>query len=347
MNDSWQQLLRGQHAFNFEGECPIPFGIKQETIENMTTGKLDTHQYPHFIIVGAPKAGTTSLFKYLNQHPQVYFPKRKEPMFFCDYDANFAGPSADWYNANMINEPESYLSMFADADEHKVTGEASTDYLSCPNAAVRIKNWNPDIKIIIILRNPIDRAYSEHMNLVSRMREEVDFLESINLEEQRIKNGYPPYFWHVRRGLYYEAVRNYLSIFDQKKVQVLFYDDLTQSPEQVIESILSFLDLETIPVDTSERFNISGRPKSRFLQHLLLSGKKRFINGSLGALMRKNELIGKTYRSLMVSNMEKPKLKKHEFRYVRDIFYEDIIKLQDFLNLDLSHWLELEDQRFG
>jgi hypothetical protein len=305
----------------------------------MITEELKTFRHPNFIIAGAPKAGTTSLYRYLAQHPQIFLPNAKEPMFFCGYERNFVGPTSDWYNTHMVNEPQDYLALFADAAENVLSGEASTDYLSCPKAAARIKAWNPDAKIIIILRNPIDRAYSEHMSLVKKMCEDVSFLKSIELEEQRITKGYTPYFWHVKRGLYYEAIKRYFDCFDRKNILIFLYSELNQAAKQVVESIFSFLDVENISIDTTERFNVSGRPKSKFLQRLFLSKRKRYFSGIARTFIRNDEVRGKLRRSIMLSNLDKPQLKNHEFVYLRDIFYEDIMKLQELLQIDLSDWV--------
>lgn len=294
---------------------------------------------PDFIIVGAPKSGTTSLYRYLSQHPNIFLPKIKEPMFFCGYEKNFKGPGAEWYNAHIINEPDEYSALFKDAKEDMITGEASTDYLSCLEAATRMKAWNPHMKIIIVLRNPIDRAYSEHMSLIRKMRETKSFLQAIELEDERIKEGYNPYFWHVKRGLYYEGVKKYLDEFDSNNVLVLFYDKLSQSSENMLQLIFSFLKVENLTVDTSEHFNISGRPKSKLLQRFLLSDKKGFTSKLTKNIIRNDEFRAKLRRTIMASNLERSKIKQQEFMCLREVFYEDIQKLQNLLDVDLTNWL--------
>lgn len=318
--------------------------LNRESVQINLKHTLHKNKNPDFIIVGAPKAGTTSLYRYLSQHPKIFLPKIKEPMFFCGYEKPFQGPGSDWYNSHIVNESDDYLALFEDAHEDMITGEASTDYLSCPQAATRIKAWNPNVKIIIILRNPIDRAYSEHMSLIRKMRETKSFLQAVELEGQRIKEGYNPYFWHVKRGLYYEAVKNYLEIFDPDNVLVLFYDKLNQSSEYTIKKIFSFLGIEAINVNTSERFNISGRPKSKLLQRFLLSDRKFFTSKLIKTFIRNDELRARIRRSIMVSNLERSKIGKQEFVYLRNIFFEDINNLQDLLQVNLADWLA--DRRF-
>jgi hypothetical protein len=308
--------------------------------ERLATEAWPKRKHPDFVIVGAPKAGTTSLYKYLAEHPRIFFPKIKEPMFFCGYQRNFKGPTAKWYNDHIIDDPHQYLTLFENLPENVIAGEASTDYLSCPEAPTNIKAWNPNVKIIIVLRNPIDRAYSEHMNLLKKMCEKAEFLEAVHLEDERIKKGYTPYFWHIKRGLYYEAVKRYLEVFDRKNILILFYDDLSHSSKKVVQSIFSFLGLNEINIDTSERFNVSGRPKSIFLQRFLLSGKKGIVGNIAGTLIRNPEVRAKLRRSIMLSNLEKTKLNRQEFMYMRDIFSKDIIQLQNLLQVDLSDWLK-------
>lgn len=133
---------------------------------------------PDFFIVGAPKAGTTSIYSYLVQHPEIFMPARKEPYFF-----------GQW-RRNSEEDLRDYLRLFRGVPESKVAGEASTTYLYLQSAAEEIKAFRPDAKIIIMLRNPVDRAYSQYWHHVRLGWVEASFEEELEAEEARLREGW-------------------------------------------------------------------------------------------------------------------------------------------------------------
>ncbi len=167
---------------------------------------------PNFFIVGAAKAGTSSLWKYLNSHPQVFMPRdelHKEPCFFSSFGESMG---LDYY-----------LNLYATASEKQtLCGDASTAHLSDPVSAERIYAFNPDARIIIILRNPADRAYSLYNWMVQEGYEYAgSFEEALRLENIRAAKSIPNwfdygYYWdfmYFRSGLYYQQVKRYLDLF--------------------------------------------------------------------------------------------------------------------------------------
>lgn len=300
------------------------------------------HETPHFVIVGAPKSGTTSLFEYLIQHPSIFMPGAKETVFFCGYEKNFRGPGSHAFNEILVTDEEEYLSLFSGTPEGVLTGEASTDYLSCPRAAFRLKEWNPKARIVICLRNPIHRAYSEHMSLARDMLEEEEFSVALRLESERRAMGWQPLFRHVERSLYYRAVKRYIETFGKDNVKIVFYEELAQSPKRVTESLFEFLGLAPIPVDTSRSHNTSGFPRSKALQNFAF-GKSAFHGSRIAGVARK--LIKQSTRAriseaIVSANMEKKGMRQEDFHGLRGIFKDDILALQELLGVDLSGWLE-------
>ncbi len=291
---------------------------------------------PDFFIVGAPKSGTTALYHILGQHPALFLPTKKEPLYFCGYKRNFQGPGAEWQNANLVTDQADYVDLFKQAPPGAMTGEASTDYLACPKAALRIKAWNRDAKIIIVLRNPIDRAYSEHMHLVRDLRETESFIEALRLEPQRIDTGYIPLFWHLRRSLYYMQARRYIETFGRDNVRIFLYDELQTAPDKVISSILSFLGQDNIKLDTSQNINRSGLPTSIWLQRVVL--------GEVPVIMKLSKVVPRILRNrvrmgLMSANLARTSITRADYHFLLDQLRPDIMSLQQFLNIDLSAWL--------
>jgi Sulfotransferase domain len=291
---------------------------------------------PHFVIAGAPKAGTTSLYEYLLQHPNVFMPAKKEPVFFCGYEREFRGPGSEVFNENLVVEEEEYLGLFSEAPAGSVTGEASTDYLSCPESPYRLKEWNPSARIVICLRNPIERAYSEHMHLVRDMLETKTFRDALELEEERAARSWIPLFWHVKRGLYYESVRRYLDAFGDQRVKVILHEELTRSPASVVEGIFEFLGIASVPVGVAEQHNASGRPRLRKLQAFLLHENR--VKSAIKRLAPR-KIRTRVKEAALSANLRRSAVSEEDFGYLKDRFAVDVEKLQGLLDVNLEHWM--------
>lgn len=300
--------------------------------------------YPHFVITGAPKAGTTSLHRYLVQHPAVFFPQgKKEPLFFCGYPPSFSGPGSDALNRSMVTRPEDYEALFATAEASMVTGDASTDYLACSEAAANIKAWNPDARIIIVLRNPVDRAYSEHMHLVRDRLETHSFREALELESERRRQGYIPLFRHRERGLYHDSVVRYQALFGPERVKILLHEDFTRSPQDTVNDVLRFLGLEPVSLDVSGRYNVSGKPRWPWLQSLYVRFRQSDDQGQVKRLARLlssgrvRQAIRGFYLARNLKATEGPTTEATTL--LQDYYSEDVMGLGKLINRDLSHWI--------
>ncbi len=152
---------------------------------------------PNFLIIGAAKAGTTALYSYLKQHPQIYMSPEKEPHFFAfeGEQPNFGGTAGkqEWLNRTVITDIETYRKQFQKVSREIAIGEASALYLYIPKAVERINHYIPDVKLITILRNPIERAYSAFLFQIRDELEPItDFAQALEEEKIRInKNWYP------------------------------------------------------------------------------------------------------------------------------------------------------------
>lgn len=226
---------------------------------------------PNFFIVGAAKSGTTSLWEYLRRHPDVYMPEDelyKEPCYFSTYGEAMGR--------------ENYLSLFASAKYHKkLVGEASTAYLTDKVSAQRIFDFNPEAKIIIVLRNPVKRAYSLYNWMVQDGYEYAfSFEKALALEVRRshtvIPNYYEPqYYWnymYFQSGLYYEQVKRYVDLFGQQ-VLILRFEELVKMPQSVYDRCCSFLGIEPVTLEFSVH-NSSNAVLSSKIQFIV-----RYLNG--------------------------------------------------------------------
>src|SRR5829696_2330778 len=204
---------------------------------------------PNFFIVGAQKAGTTSLYHYLNQHPQVYMSPIKEPFFF-DHELDSKGEVVrrefeGHRQPTRFTNIEEYSTLFDGARGEKVIGEATPLYIYAPETAERIERYVPGAKSIALLRNPADRAYSAFLYAV-RMGVEplTDFAQALREEPLRMRNGWHYIFHYRSRGLYYQQLKRYYMVFGRERLGVWLYEDMREDPASVAQSVFRFLEVQ-------------------------------------------------------------------------------------------------------
>lgn len=261
---------------------------------------------PNFLIIGAAKAGTTSLYEYLKQHPQIWMSPVKETNFFAleGETLNFRGPGDQNYiNKFSITKIESYLQLFQGVKNQIAIGEASPLYLYSPKAPKCIRYYTPDTKLVVILRNPVERAYSHFLMFVRDGREPIsDFAEALEQEEHRMRDYWEWAWQYVGVGFYYVQLQRYFDIFNRSQISVHLFEDFNIKPVDVLQNIFQFLGVNSsfIP-NMSIRHNVS-TSKYRKSHELLLKieVRKRLI----------------------------------------EIYREDILKLQQLIQRELSNWLE-------
>ena len=293
---------------------------------------------PNFLILGAAKAGTTSLHYYLDQHPEIYMSKVKEPRFFAleGETPNFQNPD-NLINRTSITELEEYQQLFADVSTEKAIGETSPLYLYSAKAVERIKYYIPQAKLIVVLRNPVERAYSCYTHLVREGYESLSFEAGLATESERIANNWA-HLWHYRQaGYYYQQVKRYFDCFAPEQIQVYLYEDLNQDSVALVQNVCRFLEVADDFVPDLTRQNVSGIPKYKALHHLVNRG-----NSIRKALKR---VLPQQLRSTVAQNIRewnlqaKPPLTATVAHKLKQQYREDILKLQDLLQRDLVCWL--------
>ena len=296
---------------------------------------------PNLFIVGAPKAGTTALYEYLDQHPDVYFP-RKTIYYFCN-DLTFRTPPI----------PESvYLGLFENTGKQKIIGEASVFNLLSPAAAQRIKAFNPEARIIIMLRNPADMVYALHNENLSNGDEMIEDFEAALDAESNRKQGklIPPYHNAPLEALYYsevakydEQVLRYKSVFMEDKIHIILFDDFKADTEAEYRKVLRFLGIEEIMPESLSVINPSHVPRSKAYLNFLLN-PPGFIKAMGRALFphhsrRRERMIDLLWGFNIKQKPRNPISDKMKQRLI-DIYKDDIEKLGKLLNRDLSNWLK-------
>ena len=290
---------------------------------------------PNFLVIGAMKSGTTALYYYLAQHPEIYMSPVKEPNFFCsEGEAGRHGSSA----ARL----ETYQNLFKDVSGEKAIGEASHCYLYEPEAVGRIRQSLPGAKFVAILRDPVGRAYSHFLHMVRNGTEPLtDFAQALREEETRAckDRGFQDY---IGRGLYSDQLGRYFDAFGRERVKVYLYEDLSVAPVRVLQDTFRFLGVDdSIVPDVSLRRNVSGSPRYEILDSILRRPNpvKDALKMHLPAALRWRLL--KAFDDLKTRNLTRPPAVEPGVRrrLVR-IYREDILKVQELIHRDLSGWLE-------
>ncbi len=216
---------------------------------------------PDFFLLGAPKAGTTALHAALAQHPQLYLSAVKEPKFYlCDGGpprrSGQRGPGDAHSAQEWVWRRGEYEALFDVAPPGTLKGESTPFYLYDRLAQRRIHADVPKAKLLVVLRDPIDRAYSNWMHLWSDGLEPIgDFAEAWAAEDERVAAGWAP-FWHYRRlGLYGEQLRDLIELFGREQVHVLRYRDLVETPDEALNKVSAFLGVEPGHVEQPAREN--------------------------------------------------------------------------------------------
>ncbi|MEC4893986.1 MAG: sulfotransferase [Oscillatoria sp. PMC 1050.18] len=300
---------------------------------------------PNFLVLGAPKAGTTALYHYLNQHPEIYMSPVKEPNFFAfeGKQPYFCGPRDNlaWTNTSSIVNLEAYQALFDGRKNEKAIGEASTLYLYIPETPERIHRYIPDAKLIAILRHPVDRAFSNYLHLRRDRREWIaDFELAINEENKRISQHWSPAWYYLNIGLYTPQIKRYLAFFPRSQLKIYLYEDWKESPQKFLQDLFTFLEVDCrfVP-DMSAKHNQTNVVWKNIALYDLLTTNNPIKNFFKFLMPRKirQPMAAKIYRK----NMEKPPQLSPQLRQkLIPLFEQDICQLQEIIDRDLSHWLE-------
>ncbi len=297
-------------------------------------------RWPNFFLIGAGKAGTTSLYHYLRQHPEIYMSRFKEPKFFAlaGHPLDFRGPHDDRIRAQTTTTESDYLALFDGVADEKAIGEASTIYLGDFGAADAIAARVPEARIAAILRHPAERAFSAYQHLLRDGYEPLPTFEAaLEAEPRRKADGWYVQYEYLGRGFYGRYLEHYYERFDPSRIRVYLYDDFAADPLAVLADLFAFLDVDPgFRPDMRPRHNVSGRPRNARLQrwltrrHPAKEALKRWIPEDWG-----HRLITR----VQPLNVVREELEPATRRRLIDAYRDDILQLQTRIDRDLSHWL--------
>jgi hypothetical protein len=297
---------------------------------------------PNFLIVGAPKSGTTSLHVDLMEHPEIILSSKKESHFFR---VGFEG--LPWNGPGIMPDLstdtiEKYKKLFISKPGAKAIGEVCPSYFYPPETPLNIKKTLGCIRIIILLRDPSDRAFSQYV--YSRMlgcEPEEDFLTAISSEKLRKENNWGEFWYYIHQSFYADIIKRYFNLFGESNVLVLFSDDYLNKRENTLIKLYKFLDVEPNFAKSQSVIkrneNFSGLPKNRFFIFF-----HKNIRPSLGNKYFKKLMPEKCkylYRKFIRHSLKKTKMTCKERKQLTMILKDDIVQLEKILGVDLKHWL--------
>jgi len=280
-------------------------------------------------IVGAPKAGTTSLHYYLNEHPEILMSSVKEPDFFSDKEIVDQGL---YYGTTRINTSQKYHNLFQEKKDAKIFGESSVSYLFYPEVPKRIKEYNTDAKIIIMLRNPVDRAFSHYL-MDFRLGLLSDEFEDVFNKKEGLK--FQQYFL---LGNYYSQVKRYYAEFSKENVHIIWYSDFKKDAEKEIQKVFKFIGIDLdYKVNFETVHNSFSMPKNKII---------RKIYSVIWLRKLLSFLLPSTFvrftKSTLFKKRSKPKITTESSKTFTEYYLDDICKLEELLSINLSEWKKLD-----
>jgi hypothetical protein len=296
---------------------------------------------PDFFIVGAPKAGTTWLYRNLARNPRVFLPQNKEPRYYAAWDGErveAAGPGDAGWLAHFVRDRGAYEELFAASGEGRLAGEASSDYLYRSEvAARRIAADRPGARIVVLLRDPVERAHSNWLHLVREGHETLPFAEALAAEEERIGAGWA-WWWHYgRRGAYAEQLAPFLDSFPAEQILLAGYEEIGADPAALLRRVSAFLGIEPVlGAELGAGRNASLVPRSpahRAARRLLR--RNRVARAVLPQRLRSD-----IRRRVDGATLHRPALAAEDRRRLRRAYAPQLRRLQTMVDLDLSAWAE-------
>jgi hypothetical protein len=297
--------------------------------------------WPNFFIVVAQKAGTSSLYFYLKEVPEVYMSPLKEPFYFAPYAVHNSA-------SDIIRDEKEYLRLFEKANGYIAIGEATPIYLWDPDAPKLIHQTVPHARIIIILRDPIERAYSNYLQRVRYGGVKSSFYDELMRDYKSQEKLYGRSQLYVEMGMYYEQVKRYFDIFGREQVKVIIFEEFIQHPAQTVNEVLAFLGVNYTVTEIREQYNPYSVPRtrlSRWIFALFRWLRARNIKFYKLLMLLPDSVVeslplpsGKSSgfaAKILFKRIEKPKIEPEAFKFLQQIYHDDVLRLESLLGRSL------------
>ncbi len=315
------------------------FFNEPNTIDAMNSLEIEEKmkRLPSFFVIGAQKAGTTTLHNWLIQQPDICLPVCKETQFFSSNDKYKLG--IDWY-----------IGQFPKRKRNSIIGEIDPDYLFFKETPCRISTWIKSVKIIIIFRNPIDRAYSHYLMTVRRGYEKLQFDEALLAESERLSVQDDVFamqhYSYMTRGKYFEQVKRYLDAFPNSEFLFVKFDDFFRKERSLdtYSGLCKFIGLASPLkfINSDKKFNQASKPRLKLLANLIYGHSP--LKKAIGLLIPSKKL--KLKIAILVDRINQSPLgeSSEDWRQlvpnqIWDLANEEILKIESLTGLNLQNWI--------
>ena len=297
-------------------------GIKSQSKE----ADNDMKTWPNLFIVGAVRSGTTSLFAYLDNTQGIFMSPVKEPTYFISK----VPVPLEGNSLSKLKDKTEYLKLFDGVTDEKIVGEATPYYLYDEKSPVLIHESSPQAKIIIILRDPVTRAFSHYLMRRRNGREDRDFHQVISAKDkQNIVLSWSNYSEYVKR---------YIEEFGQNQVKIIIFEEFIKEPRRIVKEVLEFLGVDSEPPENvGQTYNPYGEPRGNVAQKILKSNTIRRLVKRVP-----QNLKWKIKEDVLLKQVKKPKLSKEDESVLKSFYRSDAKKIQEIINKKIP-WKCLQD----
>ncbi len=295
---------------------------------------------PNFVVAGAARSGTTALTEALRSHPDVFVTTPKEPHYLALAGRNldFAGPGDEvMVNREAITSTDVYLDLYPQVHQYLALGEGSVSTLYYYDRSIpRLLSMSPDVRVVLLLRDPVARAHSSFQFLRAQGYEPLDdFLAAVEDEPRRVREDWHHLWHYVRMSYYADSVEFVTKALGRDQVGIWFYDELVSDPAGTLDEVLRFLgtDPAKLPPGALWETNVSGTPKSRHLQSLYWWARRQ-------ELLRRTVRLApfKLRQRLRNANLQPTPLPPEARRELGELFADDLSRLPEIIGRPLPHW---------
>jgi hypothetical protein len=298
--------------------------------------------WPNFFIVGAQKAATTSLYYYLKEIPGVYMSPLKETFYFAPHTVEKPFNASD-----VIRDKEEYLKLFEKARGSNAIGEATPIYLWDPDSPKLIHQTVPNARIIMILRDPIERAYSNYLmwSKYSGIRSS-SFYDELMRDYKNQEKLFGRSQLYVEFGMYYEQVKRYFDTFGREQVKVIIFEEFVQHPAQTVNEVLAFLGVNYSVTEVKEQYNPYSVPRSRlsnWIFALFRWLRARNIKVYKILALLPDSVVESLPERILFKRTQKPKIEPNAFKFLQELYHDDLLKLGSLLGRPLP-WPTIKRQ---
>lgn len=293
----------------------------------------EANPYPAVYVLGAPKCGTTSLHEYLGQHPDIFVSEKKELHFFSSalLDAAANGPGDAYALRTLVRGEAEYLHWFSDAAASQITVDVSPSYLYHHQAATRVRAARPDARLIAVVRDPVEKSYSQYLHMVRAQRETLSFEAALEAEPTRIADAWSDMWRYTESSFYSRQLRAWAEVFGTEALLVLFSEDLSRRPDDTMRRVFDFLAVPPRPVARSTRRNAGGLARSKRIA--------RFVEGPNRAKLVVRKIVPESIRGrialrlLEANTGKKPELAAGTRRALENRFAPEAEELSRFVGV--------------